>query len=209
MSGKAMKQQGLLLVLSGPSGVGKTTIVHELRKRYDSTFSVSATTRAPREGEVHGRDYWFVSRPDFQRMIEQDELLEHALVFNRDHYGTPRKPVLEAIAQGRLAILDIDVQGGLQVRRSMPEALMVFILPPDDATLLRRLRERGTDRDEVIERRVAEARREIATARDSGVYDAFIVNDQHDLNRTIVELVRIINDRWSTDRCARPERPCV
>ena len=195
MSRTESRQSGLLLVISGPSGVGKTTIVHALQRQYDAVFSVSATTRPPREGEVHGRDYWFVSRSEFQRMIDQEELLEHALVFHRDYYGTPRRPVVEAMAQGRLAVLDIDVQGGLQVRRSMSGALMVFILPPDDQMLLRRLRERGTDGDDVIQRRFAEAKREIAIARDSGAYDAFIVNDQDRLYRTVAELAKIIDDR--------------
>lgn len=185
---------GLLLVISGPSGVGKSTIAHQLEQRYGGVFSVSATTRGPRPGEVDGRDYLFIDQKRFHQMLSHGELLEHAQVFGRDWYGTPRKPVEDQLARGKLVILDIDVQGGIQVRTSMPQAFMVFILPPSDEELLRRLRGRGQDSDAAIQRRFAEARHEIDLARASGAYDDFIVND--DLDRTIERTCRLIEQRW-------------
>lgn len=173
-------ENGLLLVVSGPSGVGKTTITRFLIDRLDAVFSVSLTTRKKTAADVEGRDYHFVSTEEFQRAIADDELLEHACVFNRDYYGTPRRAVNEALAAGRIMILEIDVQGAIQVRESMPEAFLVFILPPDDETLLRRLRQRGRESIADIDRRFQEARNEIALAHSSGAYDAFVVNESVD-----------------------------
>ena len=124
---------GTLLVIAGPSGVGKTTIVHDLVRRFGGTFSVSATTRAPGPGERDGVDYWFIDEPTFQRWIDEDRFLEHAQVFGRSWYGTPEDPVRREIARGRLVILDIDVQGAENVRRKVPEMLGIFVLPPDEA----------------------------------------------------------------------------
>lgn len=182
---------GLLLVISGPSGVGKTTITHRLRDRFDGVFSVSATTRPPAPGETDGLDYHFVTPEEFQRLLGAGQLLEHAQVFGRHWYGTPRAPVEKALRDGRLVILDIDVQGALQIRQSMPTALLVFVLPPSDTELLRRLRDRGRDDPEAIQRRFAEAQREIALARNSGAYDAFVVNAKLDeAVEAIASLVR-------------------
>ena len=168
---------GLLLVMSGPSGVGKTTIVHELIRRFGGLFSVSATTRAPGPGERDGVDYFFVDQPTFQRWIDEDRFLEHAQVFGRSWYGTPEGPVREALARGELVVLDIDVQGAENVRRKVPEALGVFVLPPSEEELLKRLRARGREDEAAIERRFAESKKEIARARAGSTYDVFVVND--------------------------------
>ncbi len=192
-------RHGLLLVLSGPSGVGKTTIVHELVRRFGGHFSVSATTRAPGPGERHGVDYWFVDLPTFRRWVEEDRFLEVAQVFGGDWYGTPAEPVDRALAEGTLAILDIDVQGAESVRRKRPGMLGIFVLPPDDETLLRRLRARGRDDEAAIRRRFAEARLEMERARRPGTYDAFVVND--DLAATIDQVAGLV-----AERLAREER---
>jgi guanylate kinase len=168
---------GLLLVVSGPSGVGKTTIVHEVVRRLGGEFSVSATTRARTERERDGVDYHFVDEATFQRWIDGDRFLEYAQVFGRSWYGTLRDQVEHALRLGKLIVLDIDVQGARDVKRRLPEACTVFVLPPDEETLLRRLRTRGREDEEAIGRRFAEAKTEIDFARSSGVYDSFIVND--------------------------------
>lgn len=191
---------GLLLVLSGPSGVGKTSIVHELLQRFDGVFSVSATTRPPGPGERNGVDYWFIDEPTFDRWIAEDRFLEHAQVFGRHRYGTPAEPVDRAIAEGRLAILDIDVQGAESVRRRRPDMFGVFVLPPSDDELLRRLRARGREDEASIERRFAEAQREMERARTPGTYDAFVVND--DLPATVEQVAALV-----AERMAREERP--
>lgn len=172
------KHAGLLLVISGPSGVGKTTITRQVVDQLGAVFSVSATTRPPTAADTPGVDYHFVDDAEFDRMAAAGDLLEYARVFGKYSYGTPRRPVEQALAAGRVVILEIDVQGAIQIRRNLPEALMVFILPPDDATLLERLKKRGREGEEEIARRFTEARREIATAHDSGVYDLFLVNSE-------------------------------
>ena len=184
---------GLLLVMSGPSGVGKTTLVHRLLEHYEGTFSISATTRPRSEKEVDGRDYYFIDQETFQLWIDEDRFLEHAQVFGRSWYGTPREPVESQLERSRLVVLDIDVQGAMQVRRSMPDSFGVFVLPTDENVLLERLRSRGREDEATIERRFAEARSEMATARECGAYDAFVVND--DLERATAELAEIVGLR--------------
>ena len=172
---------GLLLVVSGPSGVGKTTIVHEVIRRLGGEFSVSATTRACTERERDGVDYHFVDEATIQRWIDEHRFLEYAQVFGRSWYGTLRSQVEHALELGKLIVLDIDVQGARDVKQRMPEAFCVFILPPDEQTLLKRLRARGREDEAAIERRFAEAKTEIEFARQPGVYDAFVVNDDLEL----------------------------
>jgi len=184
---------GVLVVLSGPSGVGKTSIMRGVRGRFGATFSVSATTRPPGAGEVDGVDYRFLSGDDFRHMIERDAFLEYAQVFDQDWYGTPAEPVDEALHDGRMVILDIDVQGAIQIRDRRPDAFMVFVLPPSDEELLRRLRDRGREDDRAIRRRFDTAQREIETARATDVYDLFIVN--HDLDAAILETCGAIEER--------------
>ncbi len=175
MSGGAGR--GLLLVISGPSGVGKTSIVREVLARFGGDFSVSATTRAPGPGEANGHDYLFIDERQFQSMIDTNLFLEYAQVFGRNWYGTPREPVERAIAQGRIVALDIDVQGAEQVRARHPDAFCIFVLPPSEDELLRRLRARGREDEAAIMRRFAESTREIERAKAGRTYDAFVTND--------------------------------
>ncbi len=167
-------EKGCLLVLSGPSGVGKSTVIAKAMEELSNvTFSVSATTREPRPGEQDGVQYYFVSRERFASMIAGGEFLEHA-EYVGNCYGTPRAPIEDAMARGIHVILDIEVQGEAQVKRSMPESVSVFILPPSFAELERRLRGRNQDSEEKIAGRLQKARQECAMAPD---YDFIIVND--------------------------------
>lgn len=188
-----MKCTGLLFVLSGPSGSGKTTIARAVEKRLDATFSVSATTRPRSDGEQAGRDYEFMTDEAFQQLVDSGAFLEHAQVYGRHRYGTLREPVEQQLAEGRVVILDIDVQGAVQVRASMPDAMLVFVLPPNDEVLERRLRGRGRDDEPSIQRRLAEARREVDIGVNSGVYDARIVND--DLDRAVEQACELARQR--------------
>lgn len=187
------KANGLLLVVSGPSGVGKTTIVHEVIRRLGGEFSVSATTRARTERERDGVDYHFVDQPTFQKWIDAGRFLEYAQVFGRSWYGTLQDQVEHALAEGKLIVLDIDVQGAKSVKQKMPGAFTVFVMPPDEDTLLRRLHARGREDEAAIQRRFAEAKTEIDFARTSGVYDAFVVND--DLEIAIDQLCDLVRAR--------------
>jgi guanylate kinase len=170
-------ERGSLWVVSAPSGAGKTSLVKALVEENPALcFSISYTTRPQRQGEVHGRDYLFVDTDTFEGMVEAGEFLEHAEVFG-NRYGTARGQVEKELAAGRSLILEIDWQGARQVREAMPECRGVFILPPSRATLEARLRGRGTDSEEVIARRVREAREEISHWRE---FDFSVINDDFD-----------------------------
>lgn len=181
-------QRGRVIVISGPSGVGKSTICREaLRRLKNVHLSVSLTTRPPGPGEQNGRDYWFVSEQDFRERIEQGRLLEYANVFG-NLYGTPKDKVDEALELGQGVILEIDVQGGRQAKAVYPDAVMIFILPPEEKVLADRIGRRGRDSAEVVRRRLDKARAEIASAREH--YDNMVVNE--DLERAVDEVVQII-----------------
>ncbi|PCD76907.1 guanylate kinase [Pseudothioclava arenosa] len=195
---REIQRRGLLIILSSPSGAGKSTLAKRLMAWDPSlSFSVSATTRAPRPGEVDGREYYFKSRDDFAELTVTDQMLEHAEVFG-NFYGTPRGPVEAQLAVGNDVLLDIDWQGGQQVRRSVlaKDVISIFILPPSIDELERRLRGRGQDSDEVIAGRMAKSRDEISHW---GEYDYVIIN--HDADQATEELVTIVKaERARADR---------
>jgi guanylate kinase len=169
--------QGQLVVLTGPSGAGKGTLLAALCQKYPELYiSVSATTRSPRPGEIDGEHYFFLDRPQFDRMVTQGEFLEWA-EFAGNCYGTPRSPVVDQINQGRIVILEIELEGARQVRQNFPAALRVFIMPPSFEELESRLRGRGTESDAVIARRLQRAKAEIEAA---GEFDVQILNDDFD-----------------------------
>lgn len=166
--------RGALFVVTGASGTGKTTLVKKALQVVPRLgFSVSATTRAMRVGEVDGQDYHFVTKERFSEMVEQGDMLEHANVYGNS-YGTPRRPVEAALASGDSILLEIDAQGAAQVRAAMPEAVMIFVLPPSIDAIETRLRYRSTDSEEIIQRRVADARLQLQHC---GAFDYLVVND--------------------------------
>lgn len=177
-----------LTVLAGPTAVGKGTLAAHVREHHPEVWlSVSATTRRPRPGEVDGVHYHFVDDAEFDRMVAEDELLEWATVHQRARYGTPRRPVEDALAAGRPALLEIDLQGARQVRHSMPDAFFVFLEPPSWEELVRRLVGRGTEDEEEREARLATARTELAAVSE---FDAVVTND--DVRRAADELVSLM-----------------
>jgi len=179
---------GILFVVSGPSGAGKTTLVQNALANVPGlTFSVSVTTRAARDGEVEGKDYQFVSDAAFAAMVEADALLEHATVYGR-RYGTPRAAVVAALAHGQSVLLEIDVVGAAQVRARMPESVHVFVLPPTVESLEERLRARGADGDDAVRRRMAEATEQL---RPAPTYDYVIVNRDLDEAQVCFEAVLV------------------
>ena len=177
LAGWRRPDRGVLFVITGPSGVGKSTLIRAARERIpDLAFSVSATTRAPREGEVDGVDYHFLSVEDFQARVAAGDFLEHAQVYDR-WYGTLRAPIEAAVSSGRSILLDIDVAGHRQVRDSGIDAVHVLLLPPDLVTLERRLRTRGTDTEQVIARRMAQVAGQLEAVAE---FDHLVVNDDLD-----------------------------
>jgi guanylate kinase len=171
-----LNERGLLVVLSGPSGVGKGTVRKALfeLEGHDLVYSISMTTREPREGEVEGEDYYFVSREEFEQRIKDDGFLEYA-EFVGNYYGTPKDKVEEQMEQGKEVVLEIEIQGALQVREKAKDAVFVFIAPPTKEALYRRLLRRGTEDPETIQRRMDKAEREFPLAHK---YDYIVVNDE-------------------------------
>lgn len=192
MSGVNVMQKGTLIVLSGPSGSGKGTLVNEYAHTFEDVFvSISATTRAPREGEKHGVNYYYMSVEEFVEKINENGFLEHAQ-FCGNHYGTPRDKVEEALNEGKDVILEIDVQGAFQVRANFPEAVLVFTMPPSFEILRERLIGRGTESMEVVEERLGRAEEEIKNAPE---YDYLIIND------TIEKAVRDLRAIFDAEKC--------
>jgi guanylate kinase len=182
-----------LIVLSGPSGAGKTTVSRAVARRLELRISVSATTRRRRAGEAEGIDYYFIPPEEFKKRIQDGRFIEWAEVFGH-YYGTPKEELQQARHLGKRLLLEIDVQGAIQIKKRFPEALAVLLLPPGPAILRRRLAKRGTEAPEEVERRFAKAQDEVRLARQSQVYNAEIVNDN--LEAAIDEVVCIVQD-WA------------
>jgi guanylate kinase len=183
---------GKVFVITGPSGVGKGTLIEQVLERIpELQLSISATTREPRPGEVDGREYHFLSPEEFRRRLEAGEFIEHA-GYSGNHYGTLREEVERRLAAGRSVVLEIEVQGARQIRDAMPEAVLIFIAPPDEGVLRERLEGRGTDSPEAIEQRLRTAEVELA-ARDE--FPHVIVNDE--VQKSASELERLVRDELS------------
>ena len=183
-------QRGLLIVISGPSGTGKGTVIHRLLPMMpDAKLSISCTTRAPRPGEREGVDYFYISQERFEEMIRNNEFLEYAYVFGMNSYGTPRAFVEETLSAGKDLFLEIDIQGARNVKKAMPETLMIFLMPPNEAELERRLRGRATETEEQIQKRMATAKKELECAKE---YDYIVCNDE--IDRCLEEIQAIIEN---------------
>ncbi len=188
-----MVAKGRLIVISGPSGAGKTSICDKLLEMLpNARWSVSASTRPIRNGEADGESYQFISRDEFLRRKQDRDFLETAEYLGQ-LYGTPLGPIRQAVERGEYIILEIEVQGGKQVAEKMPESIRVFVLPPTMETLKARLAGRKTESQQQQAKRLAEADGEIGFARDNGCYDHFVTNDE--LDKTVAEITRIINQR--------------
>ena len=192
-----LNEKGLLIVISGPSGVGKGTVRKALFERdgHNLEYSVSMTTRAPRVGETDGKEYYFVSKEEFENAIKEGNMLEHAKFVN-NYYGTPKDKVIEQLDAGHEVVLEIEVQGALQVKAKMPDAVFIFIAPPSWEALETRLTRRGTEPIEIINERLAKARNEIMVA---SSYDYIVINDE--IENAVDKIIAII--RAEHARCDR------
>ncbi|MFG0257848.1 MAG: guanylate kinase [Phycisphaerales bacterium JB043] len=192
--------RGMLVFFSGPSGAGKTSITRAILERLpDAEFSVSATTRPQTSADTDGVDYHFLTDEQFDQHVRNDDFLEHA-AYAGNRYGTLRSQINDALTQGRRIILDIDIQGAQQIRAAMPESFGIFILPPSDDALLQRLRARKREPEDVIQRRFAEAQREMRDARDGTTFNVFITNEDLDsaIDQTLDAITAELSRRAAT-----------
>ena len=183
---------GLLIVLVGPSGVGKSTISRRLSELTSVSYTVSVTTRPKQPADDKGKTYDHVEKREFFRRLDNDEYLEYAQVYG-DYYATPKRPALDFLAAGQDVLLEIDFQGAMQVRYYYPDALLIFVLPPDEKTLLQRLTDRGRDSAEDIQKRFRQAKREIHMAKGSRAFDYMVINDN--LEHAVEEISKIIRQK--------------
>ena len=192
---KQLMRRGIPVIISGPSGSGKGTVVADILSRnHQYALSVSATTRPPRPGEIHGKHYYFISKEEFQCRIETGDMLEHACYVGNE-YGTPRSEVEQRLQDGIHVILEIDVQGALQVKQKFPESLLIFLMPPDERTLEARLRGRGTNSESDIAKRLAQARQELQYFNQ---YDYLVINREGSVQSTADTIMRIVE----SEQCA-------
>jgi guanylate kinase len=189
-----LNHPGLLIVLVGPSGVGKSTIARRLAERVDVKYIVSATTREKRNGDDEAKIYDYITQEEFFKRLDVDAFLEYAQVYG-DYYGTPKHPAMDYLAAGQDVLVEIDMQGALQVRYQYPNALLVFVLPPDALTLLQRLTDRGRDSAEEIQKRFRAAKREVQMAKGSRAFDHMVINDTVD--RAVEEIIKTIKHKRS------------
>ena len=179
---------GKIIIISGPSGVGKSTLIRKLAQRIDAKISVSATTRRPAPSEKNGIDYYFLAKNEFEDLISRDKLLEYTEYLG-NYYGTPVEPVQDILNAGNNVILGIEARGAKEVAKKFPDAIIICLCPPSDEELAKRLRSRGRDDEEAVQRRIANAKKELELARKSGIYKHWVIND--DFDKTVDELVKI------------------
>lgn len=187
-----ISHSGLLIVLVGPSGVGKSTISRQLAEKSNVSYTVSVTTRPKSPHDELGKTYEHISADEFFKRLDRDEYLEYARVHD-GYYATPKHPALDYLESGRDVLLEIDFQGAMQVRYHYPNALLIFVLPPDEQTLIRRLKERGRDSEDAIQKRYREAKREIAMSKGSRAFDYMVIND--DLQTAVSEILKILHHK--------------
>lgn len=179
-------------MLCGPSGVGKSTIARKLAEKTAVKYIISATTRDRRPNEDQGKVYEHISFEEFAKRLDDDQFLEYARIYD-EYYGTPKEPALTYLAEGSDLLLEIDVQGALQIRFQYPDALEIFVMPPDEQSLMRRLTDRGRDTPDDMEKRFRLAKREIHMAKGSRAFDHYVIND--DLDRAVDEVLRVIHHK--------------